>query len=671
MNPFVLFFTFIFLFSTSWGMYTEDEIKKMWTDTGYGFENLFYTLDANLCYKSEKKFSACLLAFNDLLLKIKKEGEDDKFHQLGVSDAGQLEITSIDKENFPKTEEDLLVSIRDRREAFRSLYQKIMTPKAETDSPLPVTTDSVSQTPPHIRLFDDLVSGIVELTTKVPQGDISYIAGGAYRFYLKEAIGLYSDFYPLALKIPRINRNRNFAIGAIDEFYETEDGDNGLVVYPIEGSSAELAGLQKGDMILGIDGFDLTNLTSNDQVLRDITGKLRGFGGTRVKLRVQKICDDSHEQREITVVRSPAPRRISHWFSDSFFVSLDQPESLGCNNEIKQSGAKPGQLPDPTASPRDIALYVPLKVFEPAPKGHFADHPLPLCREFLILQKAEISKPQSRGMIIDLRDNPGGSLGEAACMLNSIIESQEIIVRLLPIEDGKFRQTSDGMDVVTYYFTEDGFLPNSETPLPFIYNKNIVVLVDELSASASEVFAGTLQEMKRGWVVGRRTVGKGTTMKRELAFVGEESSIFRGIETIFTTGIYTLNSGRSPQGYGIVPDFHVSGTGEDIKDSSYISPWDRLFFDSISFENNQWEQNRQEELTRLIECVRKEDQLGEIFRKKIQKDKRYARPFIGDYQLELAKDILKCSSPRKPDIITKPRISRSFLGKEERINKIE
>ena len=671
MNPFVLFFTFIFLFSTSWGIYTEDEIKKMWTDTNYGFENLFYTLDANLCYKSEKRFSACMMAFNDLLLKIKKEGEDDKFHQLRVSDTGELEIASIAEEDFPKSEEDLLVSIRERREAFRLFYQKIMTPKAETEHPFSVTTDSVSQTPPHIRQFGDFVSRILELTTRTPEGDRSYIAGGAYRIYLKEAMGLYSDFYPVALKIPKINRNKDFAIGAITEFYETKDGDNGLVVHPIEGSSAEFAGLRKGDMILSIDGFDLTNLTLNDQMLRDMTSKIRGPEGTRLKLKVQKICDDSHEQKKITVIRGPSPRRMSHWFSDSSFVSLDQPESLGCNNEIKQSEVNSGQPTDPTANSQTVARYVPLKVFSAAPMGHFAGRQFPLCREFLILQKAELSNPQSQGMIIDLRGNPGGILNEAACMLNSIIESQDIIVRLLPMEEGKLRQTSDGMNVVTYYFTEDGFSPNSKTPLPFIYNKNIVVLVDGESGSASEIFAGTLQEMKRGWVVGRRTFGKGTIMKRDRAFFDETASGLKDIETIFTAGIYTLNSGRSPQGYGIIPDFHVSRTGEDIKDSSYISPRGQLFFDSISFENNQWEQNRPEELARLIECVRKEDRLGEILRKKIQKDRRHARPFIGDYQLELAKDILKCSSPRGPDIITKSNLSLPFLSKEERIKKIE
>ncbi len=89
-----------------------------------------------------------------------------------------------------------------------------------------------------------------------------------------------------------------------------------------------------------------------------------------------------------------------------------------------------------------------------------------------------------------------------------------------------------------------------------------------------------------------------------------------------------------------------------------------MFFESISFKNNQWEQNRPEELARLMECVRKEGRLGEILRGKIQKDKRYSRPYIGDYQFELAKDILKCSPVRQPRI-EKSHSLRAFWRKKK------
>ena len=178
--------------------------------------------------------------------------------------------------------------------------------------------------------------------------------------------------------------------------------------------------------------------------------------------------------------------------------------------------------------------------------------------------------------------------------------------------------------------------------------------MDENSISASEVFAGTIQEMKRGWVVGRRTFGKGTIQKPLTPF-----SLFDGkpLQIFVTAGIYALNSGRSPQGYGIIPDFHVSRTGEPVgENSDDVSPEDQTFLNNIQFENSPWIQNRPEELAQLSECVNKEGRLGRALREKIQEDERYGRPYIGDYSLELAKDILMCAPPR-PDRILQSHLS--------------
>ncbi len=129
---------------------------------------------------------------------------------------------------------------------------------------------------------------------------------------------------------------------------------------------------------------------------------------------------------------------------------------------------------------------------------------------------------------------------------------------------------------------------------------------------------------------------------------------FKPLELSFTKAIYTLNSGRSPQGYGIIPDFHFSRTGEPLdNEAHYISNGDRLFFNNIQFENDPWEQNRPDEVTRLNDCINKADRMGENLKKKIQEDERYERPFAGDYHIELAKDILMCSDPR-PEIIPMP-----------------
>ena len=248
-------------------------------------------------------------------------------------------------------------------------------------------------------------------------------------------------------------------------------------------------------------------------------------------------------------------------------------------------------------------------------------------------------------------------------MLNTVIESNDVIVRTLPLKEGKLLKKSDGIKMWTYYFTDGGFRVDPSSS-PFIYNKNIVVLVDENSISASEVFAGTIQEMKRGWVVGRRTFGKGTIQKPLTPF-----TLFDGkpLQISVTAGVYTLNSGRSPQGYGIIPDFHISRTGEPVGENfDDVPPEDQTFFNNIQFANSFWTQNRSEELAQLSECVNKEGRLGKALRKKIQEDERYGRPYIGDYSLELAKDILMCA-PSRSDRILQSYLSTPYLKKMETI----
>ena len=130
-----------------------------------------------------------------------------------------------------------------------------------------------------------------------------------------------------------------------------------------------------------------------------------------------------------------------------------------------------------------------------------------LCEEFIKLQLKDLENPLSVGMIVDLRGNPGGSLQEVSCMLNTIIPSNEPMVNQLAVRKGKLLK--DSPDLLSIHFTEGGYY-DIDNHSNASYNRNIVVLIDNASASASEIFSGTIQEMKRGWVVGLRTVGKGT-----------------------------------------------------------------------------------------------------------------------------------------------------------------
>ena len=655
-----ILFSFIFLFSNSWGNYTEDEIKQMWTETNINFRAISQTLSAKQCYKSKERFSACLIVVNYFLSQIKKDNNDDVCYQLRVSDTNKLEIIPFVKKDLPESKEETFAFREKLRESYRLFYENN------------TSADSDSQPPPPIQQHDDLIQQVLELTENIPKKDESYLAGETYNLLLRETSTHHDSLFPLALETPKFEFFHS--IGALSEFHETEDGDNGLVIQPVKNSPAESAGLQKGDMILSIDDLDLTKLPHNEQTIDEINSRSRSHRESQVKLKVQKICDSRDHEREIVVPMKAIAIPFPHWLDEKRFVNIDRPDFQNCNELMTPS-------PSPHSPPESFALYLPLRSFQPTPGGPFAKTPHPLCHEFLHLQKIELENSQSQGILLDLRGNKGGHTEEVLCMLNTLIKSNDLIMRVLPIEHGKLQQTSEEINVTSYYFTEGGFRRSSDKSNPSsTYNKSIVVLVDERSGSASEIFAGTIQEMKRGWVVGERTVGKGITQRPHIIKLPEratgKTNKPKVLKLTQTHGIYTLNSGRSPQGHGIIPDFHVSRTGEIIEpDLDYISPENQLAFDMglppILFKNNQWEQNRPDELAQLMECVYKEGRVGEILKQKILEDKRYARLLISDYQLELAKDILKCSSKREPLIEHSKSPLGPFLEKQETIGRIE
>ena len=133
------------------------------------------------------------------------------------------------------------------------------------------------------------------------------------------------------------------------------------------------------------------------------------------------------------------------------------------------------------------------------------------------------------GMILDLRDNPGGELNEAACLAGLFLGINKKIYSVKYFDPLK----SDEVVLTT------GSL---------LYTGPLVLLINSSSASASELLAGALQDYNRAALVGERTFGKGTFQEGEIWSKNSQITLFR------TQGFYLLPSGVSPQLKGITPD---------------------------------------------------------------------------------------------------------------------
>jgi carboxyl-terminal processing protease len=217
--------------------------------------------------------------------------------------------------------------------------------------------------------------------------------------------------------------------------YVDTDGDYLTIVSPIEGSPAEQAGLQPGDKVIAIDGEDMTGVAPEEARL-----KVLGPEGTTVTLQITR--DGEPEPLEFTITRA----------------------------EIEIRSAEGKMLEDNIA-------YVDINTF-----GEQTTRELRATLDNLLEQNP-------RGIIIDLRNNPGGYLSTAVEVSSEFIDEGVIL----------YEEYGDGRR------DEHNALGGGQaTDIP------LVVLINEGSASASEILAGALQDYERATLVGVKSFGKGS-----------------------------------------------------------------------------------------------------------------------------------------------------------------
>ena len=146
-----------------------------------------------------------------------------------------------------------------------------------------------------------------------------------------------------------------------------------------------------------------------------------------------------------------------------------------------------------------------------------------------VREEIEKMKPSSlNGLVLDLRDNPGGLLTEAACLAGLFI--------------------GENKKIFTVKYTDGNEEEVALTTAEQVYFGPMVILTNNSSASASELIAGAMQEYNRATIVGERTFGKGSFQEIERYNESSKISLFR------TQGFYLLPSGETTQLKGVMPD---------------------------------------------------------------------------------------------------------------------
>ena len=364
----------------------------------------------------------------------------------------------------------------------------------------------------------------------------------AFRIYmnaLAESYDPHTQYFS-----PRISENfdiqMSLSLEGIGAMLQSEDGYT-KVKRLVPAGPAEKAGqLKAGDRIVGVGqgvGGDIIDVIG--WRLDDVVQLIRGKKGTTVRLELipQKTKDD-HQTKTIQIVRNT--------------VKLEEQAAKKEIIEITDNGMKQkiGVIDIP-------AFYIDFKAAQAGDPNYKST-----TRDVKKLIE-ELKQEGIDGLIVDLRNNGGGSLQEVNSLVGLFIKSGPTVQ--VKAADGRIAQLTDDSDEVTY----DG-------PLG--------VLVNRLSASASEIFAGAIQDYNRGLIIGNQTFGKGTVQALQQLEQGQIK---------LTHAKFYRISGDSTQNLGVIPDiiFPALYDKDDIGESSLPEalPWDQVEnaeFQQLSAFNN-------------------------------------------------------------------------------------
>ena len=275
--------------------------------------------------------------------------------------------------------------------------------------------------------------------------------------------------------------------------------EDGLVkvVSPIEGSPADRAGLKPNDLITRIDDTAVKGLSLNEAVKR-----MRGEPKSKVVLTIFR--KDESRTFPVTIIRE----------------------------EIRTQSVR-GKVIEPGYA------WIRLSQFQDRTVDDFVNRVDTIYKQ----------EPNLKGLVLDLRNDPGGLLDAAVAISAAFLPENVVVVST----NGQLPESKFVYKAAPEFYQRRGNDPLKRLPAA-LKTVPLVVLVNEGSASASEIVAGALQDHKRATIMGNQTFGKGSV--QTVRPLGPDTGIK------LTTARYYTPSGKSIQAKGIIPDVMIDETLE-------------------------------------------------------------------------------------------------------------
>lgn len=488
---------------TAWRVEEErtriKSVEEYWADTGLNSGALVDLLEGSVCASSERYFLACANA----LLNV-----SSRFN-LGLSAEGELVPQARSFSKITTSEKAQLVP-------WKQLFRE------DRDRAKEIS---------FLKAWRELEARYVTPSQK------SMVVGQALNGFISVFRDPHTYFMPVSQFKEVVSKadNRSTSLGMSLAFADAEH----VVRRVLDGSPAKRAGIEKGDILVAINGQEVKDLT---------------------QLRVYELLRGEIGDRTTVIVRRDQQEKKFRLLRREIMVA--------------------------TVSTRVIDGIKPVGVIG---INKFAKGACEKVKESLQI----VLRAQVRGLLLDLRDNPGGQMEEAACVTSLFVGADKRIFEIRYLDSTKKSEA---------YFGGEEQL----TDLP------MAVLVNSSSASAAEIVAGSLRDFNRALLVGETTFGKGSFQEGEYWAQNKHIALFE------TKGFYYLPSGRSPQMKGLAPDVAVSFDKIDIARESdlYINPLKAP-------------ERKVHAVTKMYEeekCLRMEDGLA-----------------LDDMQLDRAREVLFCT----------------------------
>ncbi len=273
----------------------------------------------------------------------------------------------------------------------------------------------------------------------------------------------------------------------------TQQNGKIVILSPIKGSPAEAAGVQAGDIILEVDG-ESTDGWNIDQAVT----KIRGPKGSQVQLKLQHPNGDVVD---LTITRDA--------------IQVDSVSNQPPGGSLKDANG---------IDVTDLA-YIQIREFSA------------LTESQLKPQLDAIAKGNYKGLILDLRGNPGGLLDTVVQVADEFLDKGTILIEVDRDQSEKVYSATSG---------------GAATTIP------IAILVNQYSASGSEVLSAALHDNGRATIIGQKTFGKGTVNRSEPPLSNDQGVLFVTVAKWLTPNHVGIDK------TGITPDIQVTNSDQDV-----------------------------------------------------------------------------------------------------------